>query len=337
VNNVKTNTVIKVTHLLSFMCCLSLVSCVTDVSHDNPYDPLSPSYTGTGGIVGKVTMLNISTTTLVGVTVSIPSTGDFTQTDSSGSFSFPKIAEGKAILVFSKTGYVPDTVICAVSLGQTMTVNVAMNALPVISGASIVTHKIDQWSTGADYYANVYATVIDPNGLAEIDSVWFVDEEDEIPMSYNITDKRYEVRIDSSTLSMGYLEWLVGRPLTIYAKDQHGAITQSSTFYVSRIIQDEPTPVFPTSGDTVTFPFQMNWAAPNVSFDYNYIIDVVRVQGITQTLVKEFPSILPNVLVQTLDKNSPIQFSSGIYFWTVSVIDEKLNTARSKEAYFVVP
>jgi hypothetical protein len=313
------------------------MSCVTDVSHDNPYDPLSPSYTGTGGVVGTVTMLNISTTTLSGVKVEIPSSGVFTRTDSSGYFSFPKLTEGSETLVFSKTGYIPDTVICTIYVGQTMTVNVSMNALPVISNISIVMHKIDQWWPGAEYYANIYASVTDPNGIAELDSVWFKDEEDEIPMSYSLTDKKYEVRIDSSMLSMGYLEWLVGRPLTIYAKDQHNAVAHSNTFYVSRIIQDEPTPVYPTSGDTVTFPFQMNWNAPNVSFDYSYTINVVRVQSGTQTQVKEISSISPDVLVLTFGKNAPIQFSSGIYFWTVSVIDEYNNTSRSKEAYFIVP
>jgi hypothetical protein len=313
------------------------MSCVTDVSHDNPYDPLSPSYTGTGSLAGTVVLLNKPSAVLVGVIVSASPAGIATKTDSSGYFAFPQLAEGKQSLIFSKSGYVTDTVVAIVDVGQKSFVNVSMNALPVFSDMHIVVNKIDQWWPGVEYSAMIYASVADPNGNVELDSVWFVEEEDTLSMVYNITDKKYELNIAPSDLQSGTMEYLVGIPLRIRAQDMHGAVAQSDPFYVKRIIQDEITPAYPISSDTVTFPFQMMWNAPDDLFSYTYTVKVVRVQSGTQTLVNTTSSIPADVLVLTFGKNSPISFSSGIYFWTVAVVDDYGNSSRSKESYFIVP
>ena len=314
------------------VAALFIGGCTGDAPHDNPLDPKSPGYTGTGVFGGKVTLLNLPETGVGGASIStIPATMTVL-TDSAGSFAYPTIAAGLYEVVASKEGFVPETLRVSVGAGGNQYTVFTLDGAPVVTSASIVTTKIDQWWPNPAYFAYVASTITDPNGSTDIDSAWFCVDSLLYPMPYSLTDKNFQLSLTSYEIPSNNLEWLVGKSLTIVARDRQGAMSTSAPFYVTRTIEDEATPVTPASGDTASNSPLLVWSAPSVRFVFTYSLTVVRTDaGIEQTVWSQ-----DNVGSNLRTYQYPSTLPQGSYFWTIAVVDEYGNSARSKESSFVV-
>jgi hypothetical protein len=104
------------------------------------------------------------------------------------------------------------------------------------------------------------------------------------------------------------------------------------SFSVTRIIQDAPIPISPTALDTAAASPQLVWAQPTLQFPYSYKLELFRLdQGL--------PSLLwsvSNVSASFSSFQYPNSLPSGLFFWTISVVDEFGNLSRSKEGSFLV-
>ncbi len=319
--------------LMLSMLGLIAAGCALNAPHDNPVDPSSPGYKSTGLLAGKVLSLSLPYKGIAGALVVIQQSGQAEFTSSDGSFSFQSAPSGNITLIVTKSSYLADTAGVEIEAGRTYDEEIHIDALPQVNNAQVITGKIDQWWPGPVFSAVVSSIVTDPDGIADIDSVYVEVDSLSFAMSYSITDKNFEATIDGDQLPNQDLQWLVGKKLNVFAIDKSGGRGESSGFYVTRIIEAEPEPTSPASLDTTTASPTFNWDPPIVSFDYTYQLQVVSLAGGTQTVVWSQSGLSSADLSFTYQGVLP----SGTYFWTAAVVDGFGNSSRSKEASFVVP
>jgi hypothetical protein len=311
---------------------LIIGGCSFDAPHDNPLDPKSQGYTGTGSISGKVVLLNFPAIGIASVYLyTIPSTLEVIS-DSSGFFQFPANPAGEYTIIAAKDLYSPDTVHIVIDTGERLTVNFFMNASPEVNTTKILTRKIDRWWPNPAYSAVITAVVSDPNGVTDIDSVWLRIDSLRFLMTYSVDTRAFQLSVNSYELPSNNIEWLVGKPLTVVARDQMKSHGTSTPFFVSRVIEQEATPDFPKFRDTTTGSPVFRWTPPDVRFLYSYTLSVVRVEAGTQSVIWKQDNI-ENYL---LSYPYPSTLEKGDYFWTIAVVDEYGNYSQSKESSFVV-
>lgn len=311
---------------------LFIVGCVGDAPHDNPLDPQSPRYTGTGAFSGKVTLLNLPQSGVAAVHISTNPTTLSIITDSSGNFQFPEITAGTYGVVASKDLFIPETLHVLLGTGTEQTIVFALDGSPVVVSAKILTRKIDQWWPNPAYFADITAQITDPNGLTDLDSAWFCVDSILFPMAYSLTAQNWQLTLTSYQLPSNNLEWLVGKPLTVIARDRENSSSTSAPFFVTRTIEQEATPTSPAFQDTASASPLFQWTPPDVRFIYTYSLIVDRVDAGNETIVWS----QDNIGSQLLTYQYPSTLPQGSYFWTIAVVDEYGNYARSKEASFLV-
>ncbi|MFA6542439.1 MAG: carboxypeptidase regulatory-like domain-containing protein [Bacteroidota bacterium] len=317
----------------------ALVSgCVGDAPRDNPLDPLSSSYPHTGNVSGRVVLANQGTG-IAGAVISEEALDISVTSDSLGYFSFSGLSSGNHRFVCSKMNFDPDTFDVSIISGEQSTVTCSLNSAPVVVSQNILSRKIDQYFPSPQYFVDVSAEVTDPNGIADLDSVWFNVDTLKFPMTYSVTSKNFLVSIYKNQFPTNTIQWLVGKALHIISKDRNAAVNISDPFYVSRVIENTASPIYPSSvnNDTTGSYPVFRWSPPDVTFNYSYSIVVSRVDGGTQTVVWNYAGL--NSIYEEISfprDGTAVPLQSGNYLWTVSVVDDFGNYARSKESSFVV-
>ncbi len=312
------------------------MGCAPDAPHDNPLDPNSPNYKTQGRVTGKVLSLSLPYAGISNALVTVGQNGVAQLTASNGSFSIANAPSGKITVVISKPAYLPDTLYLNLPVGGNVDTTIHIDALPQITGAQVVTSKIDHWWPGPIYSATVTAGVSDPDGQLDIiDSTVQVQVDSLSFLLTRTTGSNYQVVIDASQLPNQDLQWLVGKEFTISAADHENGRGESGPFYVSRIIEPEAVPTSPTSLQSSTPSPVFEWNPPTISYDYTYQLQIVHID--TSTGIQTVAWSQAGLSSTYVSFNYPGSLGSGTYFWTVTVFDDYGNSSRSKEASFVVP
>ena len=309
-----------------------------DAPRDNPLDPLSPQYTGLVAVRGTV-LLRDQNTPIADARVTSLRDSISVFTDANGRFTFAQLTSGAQTLVCTMENFVSDTVRVVLGAGTTQDVSFSLNGAPVVLLQTIVTRKIDQYYPSAQYYADVSAAVTDPNGIADLDSVWFAADVLRFPMDYIPSTKRFQITLSKYDLPTNSIQWLVGIPLHIVSRDRSGALNTSGAFFVTRVIETGATPSYPSSAnsDTTTGTPLLMWLPPSVTFSYTYALNISQVNAGTETSVWSVGGLDSfDEEYQFPGGTSSQTLPSGTYVWSVAVVDEFGNTCRSKEASFVV-
>ena len=323
-----------------------------DAPRDNPLDPQSSQYISTISVTGTVSILNQGTP-LPSATITSMEDGVSTTSNSSGAFSFDHLTKGNQTLVCAKSNWTPDTQHIVLQTQTTAQVYFSLNGAPYIVSQNIYTRKIDRYYPSPQYFVDVTASVADPNGITDIDSVWFfvayslsgssIPDTLFFPMSYSVSTRLFQVTAYKYDLPTNTIQWLVNRPLQIKSRDRHYAINYSNPFYVSRVIENTATPTYPTINtatsvkDTTGPTPLLQWTPPDVTFNYTYTLTISQVvSGISNNVwsYSQLGSI--NDEFQFPGDNSGETLDSGEYVWTISVVDDFGNYSRSKETSFVV-
>lgn len=316
-----------------------ILSDCADAPRENPLDPLSPQYQGKAVVTGKVSVLN-QNTPIPQARITCLESGISVATDSNGNFQFGKIEAGLITLACSKENFVPDTQKVILETGSSRQIFFGLNGSPYVISRKIVTRKIDQYYPSPQYFVEVDASVSDPNGITDVDSVWFVVADTvQYPMDYSPSAKLFQTTIFKYDFPTNTIQWLVGKPLTIRSKDRSKANNNSSPFTVTRIIENGATPTSPTplNNDTTGSTPVLMWTPPAVTFSYTYTLTIARVDAGTQTVVWTYSGLdFFNEQIQFPFDGSGQTLQPANYVWTISVVDEFGNYCRSKEASFVV-
>ncbi len=307
-----------------------------DVPRDNPLDPLSPGYNGQGALSGTV-VLKLQGTPIPLARVSVPEAAVSVATDSLGHFIVSRLPAGTWTVISSQENFTPDTEHVSLPAGGAQSLTISLNGAPTVLSDSILTRKIDQYYPSAQYYVDVSARVTDPNGISDLDSVWFSAGSVLYPMAYDPSLQQYLTRVFKYDIPTNTIQWLVGRPLFIVSRDRSGAVNTSDPFYVSRVIETGATPVYPSSlnNDTTGGVPLLKWLAPDVTFAFTYTLTISRDDAGTQTVVWQEANV-NSLLTQYQYPAGATPLDPGIYVWSVTVVDEFGNFCRSKESSFVV-
>ena len=316
-----------------------ILSACADAPRENPLDPHSPNYKSNAAITGKVYVLNQNTPISQAYLTWVES-GTSVVTDSNGNYQFSKIDAGLVTIVCSKENFVPDTQKTVLEAGSSREISFGLNGSPYVFSQKILTRKIDQYYPSPQYFVEIDASVGDPNGITDVDSVWFVvNDTVEYRMDYSPSAKLFQTTIFKYDFPTNTIQWLVGKPLTIRSKDRLKAIGNSAPFAVTRIIENGATPTSPTplNSDTTGPTPVLMWTPPAVTFTYTYTLSVARVDAGTETVVWTYSGLdFFNEQIQFPFDGSGQTLPSANYVWTISVVDEFGNYCRSKEASFVV-
>jgi hypothetical protein len=321
---------------------LTLFAGCKDAPCDNPLDPNSPQYSNTASIKGQVMLLN-QNSYIVSASVSSLEDGVSVLSDANGNFNFNNLRIGGQTLVCSKENFISDTLHIFLQSRATKEVQFELNAAPCVLKQNILTRKVDQYYPSTQYFVDVTASVSDPNGIMDVDSVWFAVDTLLFLMDYSVTSKQFQITINKYDLPTNTIQWLVSKPLNIRSKDRNNAVNISNPFYVSRIIENTATPVYPTINttalqkDTTSSTPLFQWSPPDVTFNYTYTLILSRVVSDIKTVVWTCANLNYSYMqLQFQSDGSGLTLSAGEYVWTISVVDDFGNYSRSKEAPFVV-
>ena len=311
---------------------LLMSGCIPDASHDNPVDPDSKAFSNSGTLSGNVLSFYQPYLGISGALVTIQPSGIAGWTNSAGVFSIRGIPPGNARIIASHAGYLTDSLDTKTTVGGDAKVDIHLDAIPVVGVCQAVTRKIDQWWPHAVYSASITGTVTDPDGLGDVVGATLQVDTMRIALTYAPSQQVFQATVDAASLPQGNLEWLVGKSLSITARDRIGAIAVGKPFSVTRIIQDAPIPLSPTALDTASASPQLFWAQPTLLFPYSYRLELFRLDQGVPSLLWSLSNLSPSLS----GYHYTDVLTTGTFFWTISVVDEFGNLSRSKEASFVV-
>jgi hypothetical protein len=324
--------------LILAVATLILSDCA-DAPRENPLDPLSSHYQGNAAVTGRVYVLN-QNTPIPQARITCLESGISVATDSNGDYQIGKIDPGPITLVCLKENFVPDTQKTILEAGSSRQVSFGLNGSPYVISQKILTRKIDQYYPSPQYFVEVDASVSDPNGITDVDSVWFVVADTlQYPMDYSPSAKLFQTTIYKYDIPTNTIQWLVGKPLTIHSKDRSNARGISSPFTITRIIENGATPTSPAplNNDTTSSTPLLMWTPPAVTFRYTCTLSIAHVDAGTESVVWTYNGLdFSNEQIQYPGDSNGQPLQPGNYVWTISVVDEFGNYCRSKEAAFVV-
>lgn len=317
---------------------LLLAAGCSDVPRDNPLDPLSPDYVSSGALRGTVVLKDVGSP-ISSARITALEEGLAVQSDSVGSFSFAHLSLGVKTLVCTKENFAADTQRVTLTSGASLSLTFSMNGAPAVLEEKILTRKVDQYYPSPQYYVDVSAGVTDPNGVADLDSVWFEVSGLLFPMEYNPSSRLFEVRVFKYDIPTNTIQWLVGKALHIVSRDRSAAVNVSDPFMVTRVIEYGAAAISPAPGnsDTTGGAPVLRWTPPTVTFTYSYSLTISRIDAGTPTLIWRLDHLnsVDEEYAYPVD-GSVAALTPGNYVWAVTVVDEFENSCRSKESAFVV-
>ncbi|RMF67855.1 MAG: carboxypeptidase regulatory-like domain-containing protein [Calditrichaeota bacterium] len=319
-----------------FLTLLMFSSCLSDAERKNPLDPQSQSFKNVGRVFGQTLTFYVPFSPLPGVDVRLEPGTIATRTDAAGQFQFENVPEGVYTVVAEKPGFAMDRDSVTVRLGQASEVRLNLDGLPVARVFSVTSCHISRvFPENDQFFLEVVAQLDDPDGANDVVKV-----ELEIPelaykdtLEVTPTPGTFRRIIDAAALPGGSLQGVLGRKLVLNATDRAGFSARSEPQFLARVIEATPSAKSPNGFNVVASPTpQLVWAPITLNFDYTFKLDVFRVDFGLNTLVWSRSGISADSTSFTVSDS----LSSGIYFWTVSVVDDFGNWSSSKQASFQV-
>ena len=321
----------------ALMLMFAFLGCA-DAPRDNVLDPLSPYFENSATLSGRVSVRNLGTG-ISAATITCVNQGISVQSDADGAFAFSEIEAGNTTLICNKEGFVADTQKIVIDPGASPRVLFSLNGAPVVTNQKLISHKYDQYYPSPQYFVDISASVTDPNGIADLDSVWFSVDTLLFPLNYSVSSKLFEATVYKYDFPTNSIQWLVGKSLFIRSRDKYGATGLSAPFAISRVIENTAMPTYPSSAnnDTTDSLPLLKWTSPNVAFNYSYTLELARIDAGAETTIWKYSQL--NSFFSELrfpSDNSGQALPPGNYVWRISIVDDFGNSARSKGSYFVV-
>ncbi len=316
--------------------CVFFVSCIDDALRDNPLDSQSPYYKKDGSLSGRIIIANQSSG-IPGATVRNTSESISVTTDSTGKFSFGKLPTGIQQFIVTKENFISDTFQVSIQSGGMSEVVRRLNGAPNVTFQRILTRKVDQFFPSTMYSVDIEAVVTDPNGVNDLNSVWFAVDSFKFPLTYNPNNDKYIRTLDKGAFPTNTIQWLVGKPLFIVSTDDSGAVNPGTPFYVTRVIENAAVPQSPVSNESLKADsIFFSWSEPDVTFNFTYTVNVSVVVSGTTTSVWTKAGLNATDQPLQFPTDGSVVLSPGNYVWSVSIVDEFGNSSRSKEYPFSV-
>jgi len=193
--------------------------------------------------------------------------------------------------------------------------------------------RSSQWGDPLDWLSLITSvTIADSDG---VDSVWL--QKDTLfigTLSSQRDGLHWQREFYDFELPDYSLEAIVGHDLALHSRDFAGFETTSESFRINRVINQTPLIESPTWPDTLVEPKPvLSWFPYYAEFPFTYSIQIVH-----NSLTYIRTIIYLDSLIDSDSTSYQVQDSltriPGDLLWTVSVVDEFNNEARSSEAKF---
>lgn len=323
----------RISKFLLLLPPLFLMLCVPDASHDNPLDPSNnPDY---NQIRGYAYSYYSPHKPLADVQIALKPAELFCTTGDDGHFLFKHLQPGQYNLKTSKEAFQTTSVQIEFSGYQSeKSVDLFINALPVIKKVNLYSEHIDQWWPGEIYQLQMNAIISDMDGISDIDSVACSIPGMAFYKIFNFTEKpdSFYISIDDFDLPGGSLYSVCAESCYIRVTDKATADTAYGPFFLHRIIEGSPTPISPTSMQIVTGNPVFEWQRISLPYLYYQEIQLYQLFPGGLVLIDTIKPIDPQITSYVYTK----KLQAGNYVWAIGIRDESFNFSRSKEASFII-
>ena len=197
--------------------------------------------------------------------------------------------------------------------------------------------RISSWESPLDWISFIIeAAVSDSDG---IDSVWVMENDVNIGnLTYQRDGLHWMREFSDNDLPNQLVENIVGHEMIVHSLDFAGFQAQSQPFILARVINESPLVEFPAF-DTllITGTPELMWTRYEADFNFTYlvVIEHISVSGVPSIALMdsliEFGTYLYQIQ-NTLSATTDPEY----YLWSITVVDEFHNTARSSRAKFRV-
>jgi len=312
-----------------------LIGCAPEAPHNNPLDPALSNSNSGAKIRGKVYSFYQPLRPLKNVMVTLSPTEQATLTDDQGNFVFQNLNPDQYSLIANKEYYMPDSAAISIASAEDeKDVNLFLNALPQIKSMEYYSEHIDRWWLGEIYHAICTVIVADSDGVADLDSVIFINLALNLRKGFSHTSRADSFVIDLEDFELPdfNLQHLIENESYVQLKDKAEGRVIAGPFFLRRIIEDAPSGLTPAELDTASSFPNLSWQPIGFPFSFSFVVQVYRVDAGLTILIHTSPDIP----LSQFNYDYPDSLASGTYVWTVGVRDNLKNFSRSKEASFIV-
>lgn len=321
------------TLLFSAIATIFQLSCLGDAERGNPLDPESDDFKNESNVSGRTLTLSRPVSGIPEVEIQVDPGSFVAKTNGDGEFLIRNVPPGTYFISAKKEGLAADLDTISVRLGETAFVEFNLDALPIIQSVAINSCHISRTFPQNDlFFLEVKAKVDDPDGVNDINFVEIIIPEIDFSDTLDITQTpgMFAKIISDSQLPVNDIRNILGRQIFLSAQDRPGFQSRSEPKFLARIIEKTPLTDFPNRSEVLNDPTPLlQWKPTDLMFDFTYRVEVVRVDFGINTPVWSPPDLDRNSISIAADS-----LASGVYFWTVSVVDDFGNWSRSKEAPF---
>ncbi len=313
---------------IAILVCLLFIQC--NAPRENPFDPENPD-NDLGEITGTVKTLSVPPAPLDNASVYWATDNVLVKTNKFGKFNICNILPRQGNLVFTKDGYMPDTVSVSWSADGRYDIDVNLNAFPQTDSLIFYTKVVNSFPAIQDMSLIVSVGITDQDN--DIDSIYIQNDYWGLKrqLTYDHSIRLFEDEFIASDLNVGSIRQIVGYTFGVYVKDRYNHTIHLGNGRAIRTILDQITMTSPTANKEVGKNPLLEWELFEPGFDFQLNIEVYK-YDFERTLVWSKSNISSDSTSVLIDQALP----EGDYYWWIWCVDPFQNQSRSKPASFTV-
>jgi hypothetical protein len=305
-----------------------LVNISCNAPRNNPLDPLNSNY-NYGTIEGVIQTIGTHSGGIPGVRVIWENANLIDVTDANGRFRLNSIPIKDGNIIFSKTGYKPDTLNVVWGSTKRYFVQVFFNRIPVLDSLfiyTVITNEILTTQTKSELFVKAWITDLDD----DVDTVFVSNELLNLkkPLTYSAPDGVYQTSINEDELNVDDIEETIGQDFQIIAKDKFLNEFVIGNDRVTRVIKGQVSGRHPSTDSSIIVtaqPVIFKWNEFDTGYNFTYLIEVYENIFPNSQLIHTKTDIPADSTSYTLTQDLAL----GNYSWVIWVIDQFQNRSRS--------